>query len=220
MADRAVPRDYPIVLRLKDRPCLVVGGGPVAEGKVAGLLAAGARVKVLSPTLTPALERWAAAARIDHQARRYQAGDVVGHALAFVAAGDRAVAAAVAQDGREHGVWVNAADDPIHCDFILPSVLRRGQLTVAVSTGGASPALARLIREELEGHLGDVYGALVELAADVRRDVRQRSEAPPPAAWRHALDPELRRLIAAGRREEAEMILRKHLAEGLASEGA
>ncbi len=128
---------YPIVVDLVGRACLVVGGGAVAERKVDGLLAADASVTVVSPTLTSALAAFVRDSRIRHARRRYRRGDLAGVTLAFVATGDRHVAAAVAREGRRCGVWVNAADDPAHCDFFLPSVLRRGPLLVAVATGGA-----------------------------------------------------------------------------------
>jgi siroheme synthase-like protein len=194
---------YPVFLDVADHPCLVVGGGPVAEGKVAGLLAAGARVTVVSPTVTARLAGWAAEGRVLHLARAYRAGDVEGRRLALVATDDAAVTRAVVADGRARSVWVNAADEPARCDFILPAVIRRGRLTVAVSTGGASPAAARAIREELEGYLTEDHAALVELAAEAREDLRRRGVSPGPARWRGALDERLRRLIAARRYRRA-----------------
>jgi precorrin-2 dehydrogenase/sirohydrochlorin ferrochelatase len=121
------------------------------------------------------------------------------------------VTAAVVEEGREHGIWVNAADEPARCDFILPSVIRRGRLVVAVSTGGASPAAARAIREELEAYLTEQHAMLVELAADVRRDFRGRGVSPGPARWRGALDGRLRRLIADKRYRQARQLLARSL---------
>jgi precorrin-2 dehydrogenase/sirohydrochlorin ferrochelatase len=202
---------YPVFLDLAARPCLVVGGGPVAEGKVEGLLAAGARVTVVSPAATTRLAGWAANGRLRHLPREYRPGDLTGHQVAFVATDDPHVTAAVVEEGREHGVWVNAADDPARCDFILPSVIRRGRLVVAVSTGGASPAAARAIREELEAYLTTEHAMLVELAADVRRDLRRRGVSPGPARWRGALDGHLRRLIADKRYRQARQLLARSL---------
>jgi precorrin-2 dehydrogenase/sirohydrochlorin ferrochelatase len=202
---------YPAFLDLTDRPALVVGGGPVAEGKVAGLLAAGARVTVVSPALTPRLAAWAAAGRIRHVPRAYRRGDLAGHRLALVATDEPAVSGAVAAEGRERGVWLNAADEPARCDFILPAVIRRGRLVVAVSTGGASPAAARAIREELEDYLTEEHAMLVELAADARAELRHRAVAPGPARWRRALDAGLRRLIAARRYRQARARLARDL---------
>ena len=203
---------YPLFVELAGRPCVVIGGGRIAEGKAAGLRAAGAVVTVVSPTLTPALATLARARAIAHHARVYEDGDLAGAALACVATGDRAVNAAVAAEGRRRGVWVNAADDPAHCDFILPSVLRRGALAVAVSTGGASPALARVVREELEGHLGEEYATLVDVARAVRRTLRTSHRSPEAGRWSQALrDPAVRRLVAAGRPTAARRALRARL---------
>jgi len=194
---------YPLFLDLADHPCLVVGGGPVAEGKVAGLLAAGARVTVVSPTVTARLAGWAAEGRLIYLGREYRVGDVDGQRLALVATDDAAVTRAVVADGRARSVLVNAADEPARCDFILPAVIRRGRLVVAVSTGGASPAAARAIREELESYLTEEHAALVELAAEAREDLRRRGVSPGPARWRGALDDRLRRLIADRRYRQA-----------------
>ena len=185
---------YPIFLDLVDRPCLVVGGGPVAEGKVRGLLAAGARVTVVSPTLTPALNALATEGHLTHQAREYAPGDLVDVALAFAATGDRAVSRAIRSEGRARGVWVNAADDAEHCDFLLPAVLRRGPLAVAVSSGGASPALTRAVRDELERYFPAGFGAFVEVVAEVRRELRGRGAPVTAERWRSALEDELRGL--------------------------
>ena len=191
---------YPVVLELRDRPVLVVGGGAVAERKVDGLLQVGALPTVVSPTLTERLEAWARESRIRWIDRSYRHGDVAGHALVFVATDDGAVNAEAAGEARARGIWVNAADDPPHCEFTLPSVLRRGELTVAVSTGGTSPALARAIREELESYFTDDYRTLADVASEARRDLGARLDSD---TWHRALDSELRRLVAAGQREAA-----------------
>ena len=202
---------YPVFLDLARRACLVVGGGAVAEGKVDGLLAAGARVTVMSPTVTARLQALAAAGRIRSLARAYCPGDLTGYHLAFVATDDPEVSAAVSAEGRERGVWVNAADEPARCDFILPSVIRRGRLVVAVSTGGASPAAARAIREELEAYLTTDHAMLVEVAADVRQDLRARAMPADASRWRRALDGGLRRLIAGRRYAKARARLARAL---------
>lgn len=206
---------YPIFIEMRGRSCLVIGGGTVAERKVEGLLAVGASVTVLSPALTDALEALVKAGRIRHVGREYRPGDLAGSELAFVATDDGEVNAAVAREGRERTVWVNAADDPAHCDFILPSVLRRGDLVVAVATGGASPALSRAIREELEAYFTEDYAALAEVVAEVRRELKEQARTPGAEAWRKALDGDLRRLIAEGRREEAKARLLWRLRAGI-----
>jgi siroheme synthase-like protein len=185
---------FPVILEVMGRGCVVIGGGAVAERKVEGLLTAGGAVTVVSPEVGANLEALAASGRIRHVQRRYRRGDLAGAALAFVATGDRRVAAAVAREGRRRGVWVNSADDPEHCDFFLPSVLRRGPLLVAVGTGGTSPALARAVRERIERLLPDGCAALAETVADVRHELRARGLRPDASAWSHALTDELQRV--------------------------
>ena len=164
---------YPVMLDIAGRPCLVVGGGPVAERKMDGLLTADARVTVVSPSLTPALLTLAAEARLHWRPREYVAGDAAGFALVMVATSDASVSEAIAAECRARGVWINSADDPGRCDFILPAVFRRGALTVAVSTGGVSPTMARLVREELEARLPDDLALLTDVMGDVRRSLRE-----------------------------------------------
>src|SRR5262245_44632651 len=158
-------KGYPIFLDLTHRSCVVIGGGAVAERKVAGLVEVGATVTVISPQLTERLEQWVHEGVVQHVARPYQSGDLAGFLLAFATSGNLAVDAAVFADGRAIGVLVNSADDPVRCDFFLPAVIRRGDLAIAVSTGGASPALARAVREELQETVGEEYAALLEIAA-------------------------------------------------------
>ena len=187
---------YPVFLELQDRPCLVVGGGEVAQRKVAGLLAASARVTVIAPELTRALQRLLADGDIDCVQREYQEGDLEGFEICMVATDDGAVNAQVFAEGRGRHVWVNASDDATNCDFILPSVIRRGAITIAVSTGGSSPALARRLREELEAYLTEEMPALADLLGEVRSDLRSRGIAPDQEVWQEAIDEKLRVLLA------------------------
>ncbi len=207
MAER---RYYPIFVDMTARPCLVVGGGAVAERKVEGLLEAGARVTVVSPTLTARLQAWARAGAIRHVPRTYRPPDLAGQAFVFVATDSAEVTTGLSRDGTDRRALVNAADDPDHSDFILPSVLRRGALVVAVATGGASPALARAIREELESYFTDDYAVLARIAAEVRAELRARGGAASGAEWRRALA-DLRPLIVAGRHADARRLLLERL---------
>jgi len=205
-------RYYPICVDMAGRACLVVGGGVVAERKASGLLESGARVTVVSPAITARLEAWAHEGQIRVIRRGYEPGDLADQSLVFVATDDGVVNAAVAADARAAGVLINAADDPAHCDFILPAVLRRGALTVAVSTGGASPALSRAVRDELETHFDrEDYASLLEVAADARARLRERSAPQPWERWRQALDGEVQRLVSAGRVDEARARLMERL---------
>ncbi len=131
---------YPVNLIVEARRCLVVGGGEVAARKVAGLRACGAEVHVVAPEVCEAVR---AQPGVTWEGRAYRASDVQGCRLVVAATDDGGVNAAVYRDSEAAGVWVNGADDPAHCSFTLPSVIRRGSLLIAVSTGGRSPALAR-----------------------------------------------------------------------------
>ena len=186
---------FPIYLDMSRRRCLVIGGGAVAERKIAALLETGAEVTVLAPDVTDVVAGLSKQNAIRFTARCYEAGDLDGFELAFVATDDPQVNAAVYREGRSRGVWVNSADDPARCDFILPSVLRRGALTVAVSTGGTSPALARTVREELELYFTQEYESLAKLAAEVREELSNRSITVPFETWRRALSGEVRQLL-------------------------
>jgi len=211
---------YPIFVEMAGRRVLVVGGGNVAEGKVAGLLAAGADVTVVAPDLTPTLRKQQEAGDFRHDARAYQDGELDGYEVCFVATDDGAVNAQVAAEGKRRGIWVNAADDPKYCDFILPSVVRQGDVVVAASTGGSSPALARRLREDLTAFLSDDYAPLAELLAEVRADVRSRSLVVDADRWQTAIDGRFRALVAQRRIEEARAYLEQALGVAESKSGA
>jgi len=189
---------YAAFLDLRQRRCLVVGGGTIAERKIDGLLAAGARVRVVSPTLTPRLEALAAADTITHCRRRFRRHDVRGCTVVVAATGVADVDEAVAAAARRARALVNVADVPAACDFILPSVLRRGDLQIAVSTGGRSPALAREIRRRLEGAIDESYAGLVARVGRARTRLRRRALT--PAARMRAADALAVRALASHRK--------------------
>jgi siroheme synthase-like protein len=192
---------YPIYLVGMDRRrAVVVGGGPVAERKVNDLLEAGAQVTLVSPALTPALHALSQAGCIETLRRPYRPGDLAGAFLVVAATDDPQVNQQVWREAEERACLVNVADDPAHCNFIAPAVIRRGDLTVAVSTGGSSPALARRLRERLEQLIGPEYGELARLLAELRPEIRRRY--PEPAARRRAVF----RLVDSGLLE----IIREH----------
>jgi precorrin-2 dehydrogenase/sirohydrochlorin ferrochelatase len=165
-------------LDLRGRRCLVVGGGEVGERKAAALLECGACVVVVAPLVTATLQRMARERLIEHRRRGFLASDVRGCVLAISATGVPDVDAAVVAAAQRRNVLVNAVDRPALCDFIFPSVLRRGALQIAVSTGGRSPALAREIRKRLETIVGPEYGSLVERVGSARRRARSRALTP------------------------------------------
>jgi siroheme synthase-like protein len=142
-------------------------------------------------------------------ARPYQSGDLAGFFLAFTTTGNALVDSTIFADGRAAGVLVNSADDPARCDFFLPAVIRRGELAIAVSTGGTSPALARVMREELQSMVSEDYTLLVEIAAQMRRVVRSGSRVVTGEQWTSALkEPTFRQYVRAGQRDAAVARLR------------
>lgn len=169
---------YPIFLNLERRLCVVVGGGPVAERKVLGLLDSGARVKVISPEVTGALRRLTEDGTISYIPRGYAEGDLKGAFLVIAASDAPEVNTSVWEEASGLGILVNVADLPKQCNFILPSVLRRGGLTLAISTGGASPALAKKLRTDLEAQIGPEYSALVDVLDHLRTVVLGAVEDP------------------------------------------
>lgn len=180
---------YPMTVCLTGKRCVVVGGGAVASRKVEGLLAAGADdVVVVAPRACPTVEGRAQEGRVTWRARPFRADDLDGAALAFVATADREVNAAATAAARGRGVWVNVADRPEESDFHVPAVLRRGGVSVAVSTGGASPALAAWIRDGAGGALPE----RVEELARLTRALRERTRGDGGSGER------FRRLFAAG----------------------
>ena len=171
---------FPAFLDLRRRRCLVVGGGAIGERKVRDLLECGAHVTVVSPAVTSGLGSLVTAGLMRHRARKFLRSDVRGCALVITATGSARVDDAVAAEARRRNVLVNVVDRPAHCDFLVPSVLRRGELQVAVSTGGRSPALAREIRRRLEPLFGPQLGEVVEQMG--RERTRARAVALTPAA--------------------------------------
>lgn len=169
---------YPAFLDLRGRRCLVVGGGSVAERKVHALREAGARVCVVAPRLTPGLAALAARREIVHWPRRFRPGDVAGAMLVVCATGLAGVDAAAAAAARRQRALVNAVDRRALCDLIVPAVVRRGHLQIAVSTGGRCPALAREIRRRLEALFPDDCADLLEEVGRARRVARRRARTP------------------------------------------
>lgn len=188
---------YPIFVEMKGRRILVIGGGHVSAEKVRGLLAGEADITLVSPLLNDELREHVDAGRIRHIERAYQDSDLDGgYELIMVATDDGAINAEVAAGGKKRGIWVNAADDQKHCDFILPSVVRKGKITLAASTSGASPALARRLREELDAYLTDDMPALADLLAEIRAEIRKRGLKVDSDTWQQAIDGQLRVLLA------------------------
>jgi len=159
------------LIGLQTQQAVVVGGGGVASRKVEGLLTADFKVKVVSPKLTAELQALVSSGAIKFVQRPYQHGDLEGAFLVIAATNDPAVNQAVWAEAVQRGCLINVVDDPQHSNFILPAVLQRGEMSIAISTGGGSPALARRLRERLEDLIGPEYGTLTEVLAELRPDL-------------------------------------------------
>ena len=161
---------FPIFVKLEGRAVLLVGAGRVGEAKVGGLLSAGAAVTVVAPEATPAIRSLAAEGKINWQQREFQPADLDGAAL-VVAAVPKGIARAIYEAARHRGVLCNSVDDPDNCDFYYPAVVDRGDLQIAVSTSGHSPALAQRIRIELERQFGPEYVGWIRQLGETRREL-------------------------------------------------
>jgi precorrin-2 dehydrogenase len=153
---------FPVFLKLMHRPCLVVGAGRVGEPKIASLLAAEAAVRVVAPEATEAVRQWARTGRLDWQPRCFEPGDLDGNFLVVVATPWRELNDSIYREAQQRGVLCNVVDDPPRCDFHYPAVVNRGELQIAISTNGRSPALAQRLRRELEQQFGPEYEAWLE----------------------------------------------------------
>lgn len=178
---------FPMFVHLAGRRCVIVGAGAVAEQKARGLLAAGARVRVVAPEATPYFVRLARVRRICWEGREFRAGDLRGAFLVVAATNSAAVHARVFREARRRGVLCNVVDVPPQCDFYYPAVVRRGPLQIAVSTGGESPALAQRVRRHLENEFSEGFGRWVaQLGRARRRELRSEPEIAKRAARAHA----------------------------------
>jgi precorrin-2 dehydrogenase/sirohydrochlorin ferrochelatase len=203
-----MPFRYPIALELTGRRCVVTGGGQAAEGKARALLEAEADVVVIAPRVSNGFSELVRRGELTHIARRYQRGDLAGAFLVIAADSDRAVRADVFAEAEEERVLCNAVDDVEHCHFAVPSIVRRGELLLAISTGGRAPALAKRLRRRLTEQFGWQWEALIDLLGDVRAGTlptRTVDFATWAARWKDVLDREedLLALLDEGRVDEA-----------------
>jgi precorrin-2 dehydrogenase/sirohydrochlorin ferrochelatase len=162
---------FPIFLKLAGRPCVVIGAGNIAESKIESLLTAEARVTVVAPEASERVRAWAAADDLTWFAREYRQGDLVGAFLVVAGTATPAVNRAVFAEAAARDILCNAVDDPPFCDFYFPSVVRRGELQIAISTAGESPALAQRLRKELNAALPLDIGEWVMELGRLRREV-------------------------------------------------
>ena len=198
-----MPAYYPVYLNLTGKKCLVFGGGPIAEDKIAKLQSTGAQVTIVSPTVTPNLQAWAHRGDLQWQPREYQAGDMEGAFLSIAATNDRQVNHEIFQEAERLGVLINVVDDPEQGTFIAPAVVRRGQVTLAISTGGASPALARKLREALTEDAVLEWADLARVLSLARKVVKKRGLTVDPQRWQCCITTELLQLAQSGHEDQA-----------------
>lgn len=198
---------YPVFLKLEGRRCVVIGGGQIAEGKVLKLIDSGARIIVISPDATQAIRDAADRGDIEFNPRIYQAGDLQGAFLVIAATNDRAVNQEIFEEAENLGVLLNAVDDPPRCSFIAPSIVERGPVTLAISTGGASPALARKLRETLADSPALDWADATSVLSKARQIIKERKVAVDPQRWQCCMPQELLDLARSGREEEALQML-------------
>ncbi|MDI6799653.1 MAG: bifunctional precorrin-2 dehydrogenase/sirohydrochlorin ferrochelatase [Actinomycetota bacterium] len=191
---------YPINIDLEGVNCLVVGGGTVAERKILNLIEAGAKVKVVSPDLTPALSQLKEASKLEHVKRVYRAGDLEGARLVISATRDAAVNGAVSKEAKRSHLLINVVDAPGLCNFIVPSTVRRGDLTVAISTSGTAPALAKKIRRDLEDLFDEAYSDYLAILSEARAAIKERygAESERAKAWERIVDLDIADLLKKG----------------------
>ena len=192
----------------------MVGGGSVAERKTGMLLEHHASVTVISPTLNQGLQHLAEQGAIQTIIRNYQVGDLVEAFLVIAATDDKCINTAIADQRGKQRALVNVVDNPEISDFIVPALVRRGDITIAISTAGKSPALARKIRAELEKSFGPEYASLVRLVNEVRSELKRRGVTVHGDDWQEVLDLDLLvEMIRAGRTEEVKAILLHNLSK-------
>lgn len=204
-----MPSYYPVYLDLKGRPCVVIGGGHEAERKVQGLLEAGATVTLINAQASTVLKDLAARGLIDWVQRDYEIGDLEGAWLVICENDRPLIYRAVAQEAKKRDILLNVVDTTPLCSFIAPAIVRRGEITFAISTSGLSPALARRLREELDASDVMRWAEMADLIAEVRQEIRRKGLRPHADRWQECMDDELVDLYFSGRQQEAkERLLR------------
>ncbi|MBT8121974.1 MAG: bifunctional precorrin-2 dehydrogenase/sirohydrochlorin ferrochelatase, partial [Gammaproteobacteria bacterium] len=202
--------DYlPIFLDVKDRPCLVVGGGKVAARKLALLHRAGARITVVAPDVCNDMRQHLQQENITCEQREFRDSDLDDTVLVIAATSDEAVNRHVSLLAGQRHIPANVADNPKLCNFIMPSVIDRSPVQIAVSTGGSSPVLARLLRARLESFIPAAYGRLARMVDDYRQEVKQRFAEPAKRRyfWESILQGRVAELLFAGQEEKARTAL-------------
>ena len=198
-----MPTFYPVFLNLTERRCVIIGGGQIAEGKISKLLDSGAKIIVISPDATQGIRGFAERGQIEFDLRKYQEGDLQGAFLVIAATNDRVVNQEIFEEAEKQGILLNAVDDMPRCSFIAPSIVEKGPVTVAISTGGASPALARKLREKMEVSSALDWADATSVLSKARQVIKDKQIAVDPQRWQCCMTDELLTMIQAGHENEA-----------------
>ncbi|MCF8110999.1 MAG: bifunctional precorrin-2 dehydrogenase/sirohydrochlorin ferrochelatase [Desulfobacteraceae bacterium] len=207
---------YPVYLNIKNRQCLVVGGGPVALRKAESLLKAGARATVISPEFAEGFSRLAGSANLEMIRRNYKSADLEDNFLVIGATDNNELNRKISRDAESRNMLCNIADVPEACNFILPSVVERGDLIIAISTSGKSPAFARHLRKQLEKQFGEEYTEFLRLMGAARKKLLAQKHAPEEhkPLFRQLIAEDLPKMIRKGKTDEADRLLQKVLGKG------
>lgn len=165
---------FPAFLKLDNKKCVVVGGGKVAERKLEYLSRIGANIVLISPIISERVQSMVDSGALTWINRNYHEGDIKGASLVFVTTDDSKTNRLISNEASNSGILVNVADKPDECDFIYPSIVKRGDLTIAISTGGKSPAMSKKVREQIEACVGPEYEEYLELAGDLRKKIQTK----------------------------------------------
>jgi precorrin-2 dehydrogenase / sirohydrochlorin ferrochelatase len=206
---KAMNTYYPVYIELRDQPCIVIGGGKIAEGKVEGLLAVQAKVTVIAPELTSHLHNLTEQKQITYISRKYQPGDLAGAFMVICATNQSGINHQVWQEATANHQLVNVVDDTPRCNFIAPSILRKGDLTIAISTSGKAPALAVRLKERLQREIGPEYERFLELAGELREPLARHIPdfETRKALWYELVDSEILAVLARGDESSAREII-------------
>ena len=202
-----MPRYYPVFIDVNERRCVIIGGGNIGQEKVEKLLECDAQVFVISPEVNPRVEELASNNEITWDKREYKQGDLEGAFIAIAATDDNTVNRQIAKEAEDRNVLLNVVDVTHLCTFIAPSVARRGEVTIATSTGGASPALARTFREKLTSSRILQYADLAPILSKARADLVERGVKVVPDHWQTQITDDLLDMVQADKHDEAYKIL-------------
>ena len=208
-----MPDYYPVYLNLAGKRCVIVGGGTIAQGKIAALRDAGASITVISPEATPGIQTASRRGDVVWEQREYRSGDLEGSFIAVAATNVWYVNREIYEEAEQRGVLLNVVDDPDLCTFIAPSIVKRDPITLAISTGGASPALARRLREVLAEAPALEWADLAGVLSQARKRVKERRAVIDPERWQCCLTEELLVMAQQGRTDEALEVLLAQLVD-------